>query len=243
MTHGIIPFDNRPVQGSYDVPAIHNDKLTPRAIQGIVNAWDNLTVLDDYGRPWIKAEGVHVVLRTSKDNAAYLIAGLSDDQKYRTGSDLFVRGESICYLLDSSILNARSMLRENYIKYSQLLYIAIRDCSRARELRGEHYEHIKKIVRTLKNKRINEFQVDFDELTGEALHGATAEFSHVRSVSLFPALASHFDNGLIVNKATHKIITANNINDENELLNLCDLNGWDTSWYHEYGNYVRRISC
>ena len=105
------------------------------------------------------------------------------------------------------------------------------------------YEYIKNIVRTLKNKRITEYQIDFDELTGEPLHGSTAEFSHIRSVSLFPSLASHLDNGLVVNKSTHRIITANNINDENELLDLCDLNDWDTSWYHEYNNYVQQIGC
>jgi len=98
--------------------------------------------LDEYGRIWVKAARVHVVLRTTKDNAAYLIAGLSNEQKFSNADGLLVKGESICFLLDSAIQNARKLLRENYIKHSQLLYIAIRDCSRARELRAEHYEYI-----------------------------------------------------------------------------------------------------
>lgn len=243
MSNGIIPFDDHSIQGAYTLPNTQSEKLTPSTIQGIINAWDNLTILDTYGRPWINSKGIHVVLRTSKDNAAYLVAGLADDQKYKTGADLFIRGESICYLLDTSIINARSMLRENYIKYSQLLYIAIRDCSRARELRGEHYEYIKKIVRTLKNKRINEYHINYDELTNEVLHGATAEFSHIRSVSLYPQLASHLDNGFVVNKDTHKIITKNSINDESELRDLCMINNWNVNWYDKYNGYIRNITC
>ncbi|MEZ9367200.1 hypothetical protein AB4167_22175 [Vibrio sp. 10N.286.49.E11] len=243
MSRGMIPFDQRSVSGSYDVPSLNSDKLSNSAVQGIINAWDNNTVIDVYGRPWIKSDTVHIVLRTNKDNAAYLIGGLSSEYKYRDTTGLYVRGDGICLLLDSSILNARSMLRENYVKYSQLLYIAIRDCSRARELRGEHYEHVKKLIKTLKRKRINEYEVDFDELTGEVLHGASAEFSHIRSVSIYPELASHIENGLIVNKSTHRIITQNGINDENELLDLCDLNDWDVSWYHNFDDYLEQLGC
>lgn len=243
MSRGIIPFDQRPIHGAYDVPNLNSNKLSSSAVQGIINAWNNNTVIDGYGRPWIKSDSVHVVLRTNTDNAAYLVGGLSSEYKYRDVSGLYIRGDGICLLLDSSILNARSMLRENYVKYSQLLYIAIRDCSRARELRGEHYEFIKKIIRTLKNKRINDYKIDFDELTDEPLHGASAEFSHIRSVSIYPELASHMENGPIVNQNTHKIITQNGINDENELLELCDLNGWDTSWYHAYDNYLKQLGC
>lgn len=243
MSNRLIPFDQPSIKGNYNQPSVQNDKLTQSTVNSIVNAWDNHTVLDDYGRPWINSDGIHTVLRTNKDNAAYLVGGLANDQKYQDGCNLFVRGEAVCYLLDSTILNARSMLRENYVKYSQLLYIAIRDCSRARELRGEHYEYIKKQIKTLKRKRINEYQIDFDELTNELLQGATAEFSHIRSVSIFPEWASHMNNGLIVNKNTHKVITQNGVNDENELLSLCELQDWDTSWYHEFSEYTRSIGC
>ena len=241
MSREIILFDNRPVQGAYDKPNVTNNRLDPKIIQGILNAWDNFTEFDDFGRLWINSEGVHVVLRTSKENAAYWIASLPDEQKYRKNQALLIKGESVCYLLDSLIQNARSMLRENYISYSQLVYISIRDCSRARELRGQHYEYTKKIVRTLKKKRITDYQIGFDELTGETLHGPTAEFSHIRSVSLFPSLASHLDNGLVVNNCTHRIITANNINDENELFDLCNLNNWDINWYYKYKSYLQQI--
>jgi hypothetical protein len=236
--NSIIPFNYESIHGQYSIPDIQNHKLHINAVTAIINAWNEIAVIDDYGRVWVNSEKIHIVLRTTKENASYMIAGLGDDQKYRTGKNLFIRGESIYYLLDYGIQNARSILRENYIKHSQLLYIAIRDCSRARELRAEHYEYISKIVKSLKQKRINQRSIRHDELTGELLHGASAEFSHIRSVSVFPHLAGFVENGLIVNKTTHNVITSMNINDEEQLIELCNNYGWKTNWYSEYKNYI-----
>ena len=68
-------------------------------------------------------------------------------------------------------------------------------------------------------------------MTNEPLIVRSAEFSHIRSVAMHKVISDSIDNGLIVNKETHSIITSHGINDENELLDLCkDLN-WATSWY------------
>ncbi|WP_421347558.1 hypothetical protein [Aeromonas veronii] len=241
MNYGIIPFDNRTVLGNYIIPEV-DESLTATTITSIINAWNTHTAIDSYGRPWINAEGVHVVLRTSRANAKYLIAGLQDDQKTIHANALYVKGESICGLLDRTITQARRLDREKYIRYSQLLYIAIRDCSRARELRAEHYEYINKAVKTLKRDRASSFNIENDELTGDALIYATAEFSHIRSVSIYPMQASHVENGLVINKSTHNIITQNGINDETELLYLCHTNGWSTTWHQVYMNYIQTVA-
>ncbi|MNR27656.1 hypothetical protein D3C85_1449370 [compost metagenome] len=135
-------------------------------------------------------------------------------------------------MLDFNIQNARSLQRENYIRYSELFYKAIRDCSRARELRAEFYEHLNRSIGRLKQQRLGVSCLD--ELTGEFLDIPSCEFSHIRSVSLYPELAGLVENGLLVNKATHREITRNSINDERELLQLCQLNGWNTNWYNNY---------
>lgn len=239
MSRSIIPFNYEEIHGQYASPEYQNGILDERTITAIKNAWNNFSIIDQYGRIWINSEGVHIVLRTTKDNASYLIAGLPNDQRFHNGNNLFIKGESICYLLDSNIQNARSILRENYIKYSQLLYIAIRDCSRARELRAERYEYLRKVIKTLKLKRINLYSITKDELTGDNLHASTAEFSHIRSVALFPHLASFVENGLILNNRTHKEITSNSINDERELFQLCNHKGWNTDWYHRYLGFIQ----
>ena len=102
--------------------------------------------------------------------------------------------------MDYNIQNARSLQRENYIRFSELFYRAIRDCSRARELRAEFYEHLNRTIGYLKQRRINQLKIENDELTGEPLHPKSCEFSHIRSVSLFPELSGLLENGLIVNK-------------------------------------------
>ena len=236
--NNIIPFNYESIHRKYDIPDIQNNKLNKDTVTAIINAWNEITVIDSYGRVWVNSEKIHIVLRTTKENALYMIAGLGDDKKYREGERLFVKGESICYLLDYGIQNARNILRENYIKHSQLLYLAIRDCSRARELRAEHYAYISKIIKSLKQKRINQFSIQYDELTGEFLHGSTAEFSHIRSVSVFPHLAGFVENGLIVNKTTHDKITSTSINDEEQLIELCNHYNWKTNWYSVYKNFI-----
>ena len=42
------------------------------------------------------------------------------------------------------------------------------------------------------------------------------------------------ENGLIINKTTHEKITQLRINDENELLQLCELEGWLTAWHESF---------
>jgi len=237
MTNDIVPFNFEKASG-YDIPSVQNDKLAKNTVTAIRNAWDRNTIFDKFGRVWINIETIHTVLRTSKENAKYRIAGLAEEEKLKSGNDIFVKGASICYLLDDSIQNARSISRESYIKHSQLLYLAIRDCSRAKELRAEYYEYINKVTKRLKNKRRKKYRIRNDELTGDDLHYKSAEFSHIRSVSLYPHLASFVENGVIVNKSTHDTITKNSINDESELLELCTYHDWDTSWNDKFSSFI-----
>ena len=51
-----------------------------------------------------------------------------------------------------------------------------------------------------KYKRIKKYKIKVDELTGTNLKTQTAEFSHIRSVAIYPDSQLELDNGLIVNK-------------------------------------------
>lgn len=234
MTKNIIPYDFEKVSGAYKQPVSEDRYLHENTKVAIRNAWDTCSVLDNFGRVWVKSSCVHVLLRTSIANANYLIGGIDNYDKYRDGMQLYIRGTAICYLLDFNIQNARSLQRENYIRFSELFYKAIRDSSRAREIRAEFYEHLNRILGRLKINRISRFGIQYDELTNEPLILQTCEFSHIRSVSQFPELAGLVENGLIVNKTTHNEITRNNINDEIELLQLCQVKGWNTNWSNRY---------
>ena len=235
MNHPLIPYQFETVLEKFPVPSSeHLSYLDDRTKVAIANAWENFTVLDNYGRVWISSQKVHILLRTNRDNAKYIIGGVPDSDKYRDGKKLYIRGSTIYQILDYNIQNARSLQRENYIRFSELFYRAIRDCSRARELRAEFYEHLNRTIGYLKQRRINQLEIKQDELTGEPLHLKSCEFSHIRSVSLFPELAGLLENGLIINKSTHEKITQLRINDENELLQLCELEGWSTAWHEDF---------
>ncbi|EHV9709130.1 hypothetical protein WOC09_23565 [Vibrio parahaemolyticus] len=240
MGNSIIPIDPEVAKDKFDVPSPKSDKLEIKVRNEIVNAWNNYTIFDKFGRPWVDKVVLNRILRTSKGNAAYSVAKLNDWCKYKTNTTTYVKGEAVLYLLSQSVLNARSLLRENALQYSQHLYLAIQDCDKARAMRAEHYEFVKKITRTLKSKRIRSMSDMCDELTGEVLNRSKAEFSHIRSTSMYPHLACYVDNGLIVNKDTHKTITDNIINDEHELLKLCNLKKWSISWYDEYVKFIQR---
>jgi hypothetical protein len=222
------------------VPDYADGRLHERTVSSIINAWNNSTVIDYCGRPWLNSEALYIVLRTTRANAAYMAAGLEDNLRHFDGNNTYIKGEGVCFLLDSMITNARSLLRENYVKYSQLLYIAIRDCSRARELRAEHYESTKKILKNLKANRLR-LSIEYDELTGLTLNKLSCEFSHIRSVSLYPDFSAYVENGLLVNKEVHNIITSSNILDENQLLDLCYKNGWSTAWYQAYLDFLNNF--
>lgn len=86
----------------------------------------------------------------------------------------------------------------------------------------------------MKKKRIKKYNIKIDELTGEKLIKKTAQFSHIRSYALFKEISDKIENGLIVNKEVHAVITKEGINDEEELLELCTKKGWNKDWYEKF---------
>jgi len=235
MNSDIVLYNFETVAGKFEIP-IDNSliPLNEATKNSISNAWEECAVFDEFGRVWIISDKIHVLLRTSKENAKYIVGGISDNNKYRDGDILYIRGSEIYKILDETLQNARSFRRENYIRFSELFYRAIRDSDRGCLLRTAFYEHLNRTIGSLKQKRIKVFALQYDELTGEILEYQSCEFSHIRSVSLFPQFASLIENGLIVNKKTHEEITRYNINDEDELYNLCELKGWSLEWYKGY---------
>ena len=124
--------------------------------------------------------------------------------------------------------------QEKNLKFSQEVCRCIRDSDKARLLRAEYREGIKQVLRNLKKQRINKYKIKNDELTNELLKARTCEFLHIRSYSIYPQYADDVDNGLIVTKEIHKIITAEGIQDEEELFELCKIKDWSINWYEKY---------
>ncbi len=207
----------------------------------IKRAWDESCVVDKFGHIWLTDSCLNSILRTSKDNAKYYVQQIRKEHKSKDGDVTYIRGSEIIRFIDERLQNAGEIKKEKNLRFSYEMYSAIRDSDSARLLRAEYFESVKNCAKKLKKIRINQFNITQDELTGEILKKRTSEFSHIRSCSVYPYLMDNIINGHIVNKETHELITANSINDENELYNLCEEMGWNTAWYNDYVNYFGYI--
>lgn len=194
----------------------------------IQNAWINGAKLDGQGIIWISSKYLHTLLRVKKDLVKYYLATIN-----RTGSE-YITGTDFISLLSDVFYSATTFRRRDYIRYSEKLYLLIRDSDKAEVMRARYFEDLADKRNKLKNQRIKKYKIKIDELTGTNLETQTAEFSHIRSVALYPDLQLELDNGLIINKKTHELITEKGIQNEEDLYNLCLEKKWNTNWYNFY---------
>lgn len=211
-----------------------NEIENQRVINAILNAWKKGSAVDWIGRVLVQKTCLNTILRTTKENAKYYASMLDKDEIVVIDGKEFIKGYEILKLLDIRLQQAKTAKQEKNLRFSQEVYRCIRDSDKARLLRAEYREGIKQVLRNLKKQRINKYNIKNDELTNELLKARTCEFSHIRSYSIYPQYADDVDNGLIVNKEIHKIITSEGIQDEEELFELCKIKDWNIKWYEKY---------
>ena len=216
----------------YTIRQINSGDLSKTWVNSIENAWIKGAFLDKKGIVWIKYRYLHILARIKKELVNYYLAliGLPVSE-YISGTD-FIN-------LLSIVFDATPTFRKrDYIRYSEKLYYLIKDSDKAEVLRARYYESIADQRKKLKKRRIKEHSITVDELTRAPLNLKTAEFSHIRSAAIYPDLQLEVDNGLIINKETHKIITQNNIQNEEDLVRLCVQKRWETRWYVYYKKII-----
>ena len=223
-----------------DISFIMPDKpseASVKVIKELENSYNKSCFLDEIGQVWFQSEKLHSILRTTKINAKFHIDRISDEYKLYFNNEVYILGYEIIRILDKSIQNEASGKREIYLKFSEAIYKSIRDTPEAQLLRTRYQIMLKDERKKLKNSRIRRYKIKKDELTDKSLIKYSAEFSHIRSFAIFKDISDDIENGLIVNKDTHSIITEEGINDEDELLILCNDRGWKTDWYNKFKNY------
>ena len=229
----IIPYAHPASSFSYEIPPLEEGQYK-NTITAIRNAWNSSTYLDNSGKAWVDTENLHSILRTNKSNARYIVASIPDENKINCNNKMFIKGYEIVKLIDKLIQECGAGTKGDYLRYSEKNYSSIWDCDKGKILRAEAENRLVEARKKLKKKRLKGCKIRKDELTGESLDIKNSDFSHIRSYSLYPHLSDNINNGLIVNKSTHKIITGENINDEEELYDLCHKMGWNTNWYDKY---------
>ncbi|MBD2741570.1 hypothetical protein [Coleofasciculus sp. FACHB-1120] len=213
-------------------------KLNPRTLAEIENAWiKGIRININDGKIWLDSERVHSVLRTDKASASKWVILLPDHFKVEIEKREYVNAVALAASLQHKMPLSRDDYHRAYREVSWEMLTALRRAPQVEKIYGLLRRDLDKALSKLKNKRIKDYKIVCDELTGETLR-KYAEFSHIRSKDIYPEYALFIWNGLVVNKTTHGIITANNITNEDDLLELCDQNGWDTSWHREFIFYL-----
>jgi hypothetical protein len=210
-----------------------SDNLNQSTAKSIYNAWMETTMIDNHGSLWILPDRLGEILRTSKSNARFIQGKIRDEHKKVGAEGTYLRYSEVNKILTNIIQSAGSIKRESYAEYSESIGRSIRDSDKAKLLKHHTYESIKAAKAKLKSTRIKQFKIFTDELTNVPLT-ASSQFSHIRSCSVYPQFAASVWNGLIVNRNTHQIITHNEINDEDRLLELCREEKWNTKWHQEF---------
>lgn len=213
--------------------------VSDRTLTAIDNSYTKCCFIDNSGFMLFDIERLDGVLRTTKSNVRYMISRLPDESKIYHEGKIYVRGYEIGKLIDIRIQETGTKATVEYLKYSEAIYKAVRDSESAYNIRAAAALELKEKRKKLKKKRIRKYKIKFDELTGEKLRFGS-EFSHIRSFALFRKIAEDVENGLIVNKDTHSEITKRGVNDEVELLALCEEYNWSTCWY---SNFKKYFSC
>ena len=202
------------------------------------NAWRDGVLVDEKGWIWVKKEKLHTILRTNVDNARYIAMKLPSEDKQYFNGEPYIRGFQVVAQLAKEIEENGVGKRGLALIASKEFYESIYMCDTVVRLRLEYDKDKAVARRTLKKKRKKTYNVKYDELTGDPLK-LNCEFSHIRSYAIYKQYADDIDNGLMVNKMTHRLITERGVNDENKLLALCQEQGWKTDWYEAYINKFR----
>jgi len=217
----------------------HKAGVTAGTFRSIFNAWVAASVIDERGAVWVKASRLHTILRTNKANARYIVGQAPKRDIVEINSftwarktkayETLIRSTKVCEWVDIAIQSPAAPTKANYLRYSEAVYRKVRDCPIVKNIRAEFGDRLDAARRSLKQKRVRRLKLKHDELTGQALERG-AEFAHIRSASIYFELADRMWNGLVVNAAVHRMITAANVLDEASLLEYCGKQKWKTDW-------------
>ena len=212
-------------------------------IRQLQKAWRK-SEIDGEGAIWVNADCLNVILRTTKINARIITdqLGADSDAVAYIDKKKYIYGPKVLEIIADQSLENSSDTKEIYLEISQDMYRQIWFSSDAKQQRADNRNSIGKALKGLKDKRQKLYSITHDELTGEPLRG-DSEFSHIKSKHIYRAYQLSVENGLIVNKETHRIITANDVKDENDLKELCEKMGWKLDWYDEYSRWIQSFDA
>ncbi len=229
----IVPIFNKSHSIDYNLESIP-DRLYKPSAQKTLNAWENGTLVDTIGQVWIISDFLPSIWRTDASTASFFIGGISNNDKANFGGNDCIKYSAVIYRLNELIQSPISSKRRDYLRVSDDIGKRVRDSDPVEVIQLRYREFIEEVKKRLKQQRIKNYSISSDELTGKILNISLCEFHHIRRQSIYTDMISFLWNGLIINKETHNIITANEISDEYDLKAICEKKGWNTDWFNIY---------
>ena len=228
----LVPIFNKAHSIDYDLELPTG--LNKPSAQKTLNAWEEGTLVDNIGQVWIISAFLAQIWRTDASTASFFVGSISPNDKANFGGNNCVKYSSVIYRLNEIIQSPTSHKRRAYLRISEDIGKAVRDSDPVEVIRLRYREFIEESKKKLKQQRIKQYNISFDELTGESLNNTSSEFHHIRRQSIYPNMISLLWNGLILNQETHFIITQSSISDEYDLKDICEERGWNTNWFYNY---------
>lgn len=215
------------------------DRLYASTLTSIINAFEKATLININGAIFINVSYLHTLLRTSPGAANIIwqdgIDGYASGRQSVTfGETLYITGPDFIGLLDARIQNSIGDSKL-YLQYIQEAYYTISNDNQIQDVRVSFIHTIEKMRTKMKEKRIREKNITHCEFTGKEITSRSiVEFAHIQSVATSPQKALDVNNGVIILKEIHRMLTNLEIHDFSGMYNFCLANKYNLSWAETY---------
>lgn len=201
-----------------------------RTLSEITNAAVSDLTIDRYGQIWFHTKKIDKLLRCSADDKMYIIRKHAHEL-LEVNEEIFIKISELSKIIKDRIPLARNYSHRQYLIVSdQCLSLLLTD-GEIESYFSSILEVKNKKIKSLKHRRIKEFNITTDELTGEQLILRESDFAHILKKNIHSIYADSIYSGLVVNSSTHEILTRHNIQDHHQLKKICIENDWATDWY------------
>jgi hypothetical protein len=219
-----------------------NEALAKNTVTRINNAIEEGAIIDKNGVLWIRTDKLDDVWRTDKPTARQMVLQIPEGKFRRTfGGKEYVRSAEVTKWIFYRLESATGT-KEKYLKHTKNILQSVIEEPALRVFKLEAALAWQSQKKLLKGERIRRYAINIDELTGTVLkRGLGSDFSHIISAASDPELADQIWNGLVVNTETHKLITAKEITNHEDLLCFCEEEKWSTSWYDDFHNSLNKF--
>lgn len=205
-------------------------------ITAIVNAFFINTKICINGIPYLKVNGLSTILRTGNSGSErpLIYQGMpgviSAAEIVEIQGVEHISGPTLRGLIDTRLSQATGKTKQ-YLLIAMASYERILNLSQVRDLKEVFLDDIRNNRPLLKTQRIAEYNIttcEFSEVT--FVNRLDVEFAHIESVVSNPMLALNVNNGVIILKSIHQVLTRRGIHGYEGMYNFCLENNYLTDW-------------